>query len=122
MASYHLPTSRFLPVVLPRRDWVISMEVGEHLPWNHEKMFGRNLHAHNCRGVILSWAQLSTWGHGHINNHMLEYVREIFEGLGYRNATVITSALRFGTGINDSLFDHPSLQHPLSGGYWWFRT
>ena len=110
-----------LPLALPRRDWVISMEVGEHLPWNHEKMFVRNLHAHNCRGVILSWAQLSTWVHGHINNHRLEYVREVFEGLGYRNATDITSALRYGTGINDVLFDHPSLQHPLSGGYWWFR-
>ena len=43
----------------------------------------RNLHAHNCHGVVISWARLHQKGVSHINNHRRRYVRSIFEGLGY---------------------------------------
>ena len=36
-------------------DWVLSLEVGEHVPSRYEDMYLRNLHAHNCKGIILSW-------------------------------------------------------------------
>lgn len=45
-----------LPMSLPRADWVLSLEVGEHLPHALEPTYLRNIHAHNCKGVIISWA------------------------------------------------------------------
>ena len=62
------------PLSLPRADWVMSLEVGEHVPNEHEQMLVRNLHAHNCRGVLLSWAYPGKWGVGHVNNHGSGYV------------------------------------------------
>ena len=73
-----------IPLSLPRADWVLSLEVGEHVPSAHEAMLIRNLHAHNCRGIVLSWASLWQSGHRHVNNHSPRYLEEIFEGLGYR--------------------------------------
>ena len=46
-----------IPLSLPRTDWLMSLEVGEHIPSRFEASVIRNLHAHNCRGVILSWAK-----------------------------------------------------------------
>lgn len=37
-----------LPLCLPRTDWVMSLEVGEHVPQEHEASYVRNLHRHNC--------------------------------------------------------------------------
>ena len=51
-----------MPLSLPRTDWVMSFEVGEHVPPAQEMMVVRNLHAHNCRGIILSWAYLRKAG------------------------------------------------------------
>jgi len=45
-----------LPLNLPVADWVLSLEVGEHIPHEHEHMMVRNLHAHNTKGILLSWA------------------------------------------------------------------
>lgn len=69
--------------VRPRADWVISLEVAEHLPNQREGFYVRNLHAHNCLGLLLSWGMLSQGGLSHINNHSPEYVIETFEQLGY---------------------------------------
>ena len=43
----------------------------------------RNIHVHNTKGIILSWAILGQNGHRHINNHSQKYVLNIFEQLGY---------------------------------------
>jgi hypothetical protein len=40
-----------LPLQMPRADWVVALEVGEHIPSAFEPTFVRNLHAHNCRGA-----------------------------------------------------------------------
>ena len=45
---------------------MLSLEVGEHVPSQHEAVLIRNLHALNCRGIILSWASLWQSGHGHV--------------------------------------------------------
>lgn len=41
------------PLSLPKADWVMSLEVGEHIPNQYEGMFLRNLHHHNCRGMYV---------------------------------------------------------------------
>ena len=56
-------------VAVPKGDWVLSLEMGEHVPNRFEAMVIRNIHAHNTRGVILSWARLGQPGNGHVNNH-----------------------------------------------------
>ena len=61
----------------------VSLEVGEHVPNQHEMTFVRNLHAHNCLGIVLSWATLGKWGVGHVNNHRPAYLIKIFSALGY---------------------------------------
>lgn len=72
-----------IPLKLPLSDWVMSLEVGEHIPSHQEGMMIRNLHAHNCKGVILSWSVAGHGGHHHVNLHNNEYLIDIFSELGY---------------------------------------
>ena len=37
-----------IPLNLPVTNWVMSFEVGGHIPSHLEGMMIRNLHAHNC--------------------------------------------------------------------------
>eukprot|EP00585_Thalassiosira_rotula_P008075 CAMPEP_0196139394 /NCGR_PEP_ID=MMETSP0910-20130528/6686_1 /TAXON_ID=49265 /ORGANISM="Thalassiosira rotula, Strain GSO102" /LENGTH=331 /DNA_ID=CAMNT_0041400111 /DNA_START=135 /DNA_END=1127 /DNA_ORIENTATION=- len=73
-----------LPLELPRSDWVLSLEVGEHVGSDYEAMLIRNLHHHNCKGIILSWGIVGqNGGHSHVNNHSNNYIISVFEELGY---------------------------------------
>jgi hypothetical protein len=72
-----------VPLSLPVADWVISLEVGEHIPHKDEMNYVRNLHAHSCRGIIISWGNVLQGGHGHINNHRWSYIRDLFVELDY---------------------------------------
>ena len=66
-------------------DWVLSLEVGEHLPKIYEKTFINNLHVNNKYGVVLSWALKKQGGVGHFNEQDNCYIKDIFEKLGYIN-------------------------------------
>jgi hypothetical protein len=81
-------------LALPRADWVLSTEVGEHIPHAREANFVRNLHAHNRCGLILSWAQLSQRGLQHINNHSPAYLAQLMSELGYFVHTALSADLR----------------------------
>lgn len=83
-----------LPLSLKRTDWVLSSEVGEHIPHQDEAQVIANLHAHNCRGIILTWAVVGQKGTSHVNCHSNEYLIKVFEGLGYKQNVELTSALR----------------------------
>jgi len=83
-----------LPLSLPRADWVLCLEVGEHVPHQHEAMLIRNLHVHNRRGVILSWAPLDRYGLNHVNNHNPVYVCQVFNELNYSVDRHLTERLR----------------------------
>jgi hypothetical protein len=72
-----------IPLSLTRGDWLLCLEVGEHIPHNLEGAMIRNLHAHNKKGIILSWGVLNQNGHHHINNHSKDYLINIFSQLGY---------------------------------------
>ena len=61
-----------------------------------------NVHAHNCRGVVLSWAKLGQEGTRHINNHRPEYVVALFAGLGYRMRKGASAWLRRRASPSDA--------------------
>ena len=77
----------------PRADWVVSLEVAEHLPNQREQFYVRNLHAHACKGIVISWGMLGQGGLSHINNHPPEYVISTFEQLGYVRDDLAASQL-----------------------------
>ena len=81
---------------VPRADWVLCLEAGEHVPARHEGTVLRNLHAHNRRGIILSWAVLGQQGPGHLNNHANGHVVSALDALGYDLDSRLTAALRTG--------------------------
>ena len=56
-------------------------------------MVFRNLHAHNCVGVVLSWARLDQGGNGHINNHSPDYIAQQMRSLGYYKDEGMTKCL-----------------------------
>ena len=82
------------PLSLPRADWLMSLEVGEHIPPQHELAVIRNLHAHNCRGMILSWAYLKKVGVGHVNNHSPRYLIRLLDELGYEHDKAVSFQLQ----------------------------
>jgi len=82
------------PLNNPVTDWVLSLEVGEHIPSKYEGMFIRNLHRHNCKGIILSWGILGQEGLNHINNHSNDYLSAVFVELGYVRDSELETLLR----------------------------
>ena len=74
-----------VPVQFEPFDWVMSLEVGEHLSQKFEDIFIQNLHNNNKRGIILSWAIKGQGGHGHFNEQDNDYIKSKICGLGYVN-------------------------------------
>lgn len=70
---------------LEKKEYVLSLEVGEHIPKNYEDIFINNLHNHNKNGIILSWAIIGQGGDGHFNCQNNDYIKEKFLNLGYYN-------------------------------------
>lgn len=99
-------------LALERADWVVSLEVGEHIPREHEYTFLRNLHAHNCMGVVLSWACYG--GHQHVNRRPNDWVIDAFQRLGYRYDAATSQRMR-QPGLRDRLSSNYSYRV-----YGWF--
>lgn len=72
------------PVDLQPVDWVISLEVGEHIPLEYEAIFLDNLARHAKKGVVLSWAIEGQGGHGHVNCRNNDYMIEQMRQRGFR--------------------------------------
>lgn len=64
-------------------DWVLSLEVGEHIPRQYETIFLDNLHRANTSGMVLSWAVEHQDGHGHVNERNNDYIIQKLKELGY---------------------------------------
>jgi tryptophanyl-tRNA synthetase len=75
-------------------DWVMSLEVGEHLPQKFEDIFINNLHNNNKYGIILSWAVKGQCGHGHCNEQNNDYIKSKICKLGYLNDIITETKLR----------------------------
>lgn len=56
-------------------DWVLSLEVGEHIPKQYESTFIENLVHHAVHGIILSWAIPGQGGYGHVNTRENSYIK-----------------------------------------------
>lgn len=95
IAGKHFDIADFsIPQYLGEYDWVLSLEVGEHIPAEYEDIFIDNLHRHNRQGVVLSWAVPGQGGDGHVNCRSNEYIIDKFEALGYELAIYTTNYLR----------------------------
>lgn len=75
-------------------DWVMSLEVGEHLPKQYEQTFIDNLIANADKGIVLSWAKKGQGGHGHVNEQNNDYIKAIFEKKGWVNDVAAEQKLR----------------------------
>jgi len=84
-----------IPIQLDTQfDWVMSLEVGEHLPKKFEDIFINNLHINNKNGIVLSWAREGQGGHGHFNEQNNDYIKTKICSLGYTNDTDAEAKLR----------------------------
>lgn len=90
------------PVSLGLYDWVLSLEVAEHIPPEYESEFIDNLHRHNRRGIVLSWAIPGQGGAGHVNERFNSYVWALLTGLGYQSKSAAERVLR--AAITDYCF------------------
>lgn len=70
------------PFDLGRRfDWVMCLEVAEHIPRASEPAFLSNLRRHAERGLVLSWSEHA--GEAHPNQRPWPEVREVLESVGF---------------------------------------
>lgn len=84
-------------------DWVMSLEVGEHLPPQFEDIYMNNLH-NNKYGIVLSWALKGQGGDGHVNEQNNEYIKTKMCNLGYVNDIDCENKIRNASTI------------------WWFKN
>ena len=69
---------------LPIYDWIISLEVAEHIPENFEATYLDNLARHCRQGIVMSWAAPEQTGLAHINNRPREYAIKVMEQYGFK--------------------------------------
>jgi len=64
-------------------DWVVCMEVAEHIPSEFEPIFLMNIVSPAKKGVLLSWGIPGQNGIGHVNTRTNEYVIDIMNQLEF---------------------------------------
>jgi hypothetical protein len=90
-----------------KSDFILSLEVGEHIPPSTTKTFIQLLDRHNIHGILLSWGVKGQGGHGHINNLDNSEVVSLFESFGYHQ---------------DSWARAFQEEARRTADYWWFRN
>ena len=73
---------------------ILSLEVGEHIPVEHEGMFLRNVVKYANDWIILSWAIPGQNGDGHVNCRSNQYIIEQMLELKYAFVPQETAILR----------------------------
>ncbi len=81
-------------------DWIMSLEVGEHLPKEFEDVFINNLHNNNNKGIVLSWAIIGQGGRGHINEQDNDYIKNKIMKLGYTNDIEAENKMREAASLD----------------------
>jgi len=72
------------PLVITPVDWVMCLEVGEHIPKERENALIYNCVSNSLKGVIVSWAIPNQKGRGHVNCRPNSYVEEKFTLFNYK--------------------------------------
>ena len=75
-------------------DWVLCLEVLEHIPAEFEAAALDNLCRHARRGIIMSWSPAGNSGHGHYNPRPLQYAVDRFAERGFQRCDTLSEALR----------------------------
>jgi len=68
------------PLYFGMYDWILCLEVGEHIPKEFEKKVLYNIIRYAKEGVILSWAVEGQGGYHHVNNRNNDYIISAMEG------------------------------------------
>ncbi|XP_041367621.1 uncharacterized protein LOC121382174 [Gigantopelta aegis] len=68
---------------LPLYDWIMSLEVAEHIPSMYEGIYIDNIARHAKEGIVLSWAVPGQGGLSHVNNRPLDYVKKVLYEKGF---------------------------------------
>ena len=76
------------------RAWVLSLEVGEHIPTAHEHMYLDNLARMASEGIVISWAAPGTPGMGHVNCRPSAWVTEQMGIRGFNPDPLAQATLR----------------------------
>ncbi|KAH3739776.1 uncharacterized protein LOC127851634 [Dreissena polymorpha] len=90
---------RFLDLTLPQYglplyDWVMSLEVAEHIPAEFQSVYVDNIIRHAKEGILLSWARPGQGGYQHINERPFEYVVNLLDTLGFSHDKDTSERLR----------------------------
>ena len=93
-----------LPLGWPPAQWVLCLEVGEHVPGAAEETVLQNVATHACEGAIVSWAIPGQAGPGHINTQPNSRIVAKMHALNLTYDAGLTAALRRGLdgGLNRS--------------------
>lgn len=75
-------------------DFVLCIEVGEHIPKEKEQIFLDNLARFCTKHLIFSWAVPGQGGRGHLNEQPEEYIHEQMINRGFKINEFKTSELR----------------------------
>jgi cyclopropane fatty-acyl-phospholipid synthase-like methyltransferase len=76
-------------------DWVMSLEVAEHIPVEHTDAFLRNVRCHAREGAVISWAlPTQRGGLGHVNMREEKDAIEAVEKLGFKVDWDLTNRTR----------------------------
>ena len=62
---------------LPLYDWILSLEVAEHIPSEFENVYMDNIARHCREGIVLSWAVPGQGGLEHVNERPFDYVKHL---------------------------------------------
>jgi len=77
-----------------RFNWVVCLEVAEHIPAEFEATFVDNISGPSPDGIILSWALPDQPGSGHVNGKTNEYVISLMQSRGFEYDAQKTIFLR----------------------------
>ena len=75
-------------------DFVLSLEVGEHIPKDYEDIFINNVLKHTHKYVLLSWAIKGQGGSGHVNEQSNNYIIDKITSLGFEYENGISTGFR----------------------------
>jgi hypothetical protein len=96
--SYRLDISKKLN--LNKRNAVLCLEVGEHVPEKYESVLLDNICNSSDSTIILSWAVEGQGGNGHVNCKNNDYIINQIENRGFIFNNYVTNSLRNNSDLN----------------------